>query len=568
MNYVLKSLFVLALLSVLAACSNIVPTQPQDFEVASVATVDIQASDTEASLATKYGAKVITFKPEAGFAVLGFPAGQLTALSTTTNQDFFASPEVSAAGNKAWGGGKNAWGGGLKAWAGGKNAWGGGTTAPAPSSENSAVWTQINLYEANQVAKNFGAGIKVAVIDTGLDTTHPIFTGSLAPQSEWKDFVDNDSNPQEVGTTNDVGYGHGTAVAGIILQIAPKAIILPIRVLDKDSKGDLDDVIAAIDWAIQKGAKVINLSLGTDVYSPSLQTMLAYAASKKVLMTASSGNEGTLDKAIFPAAHMWTQGSAPIFPYLYGMGSVTSGDIVSSFSNYGGVSSTGYAPGEAVLTSYPGSQMIQATGTSFAAPMMAGALALALSDYAYPSEVKNLHMFTRTTSGDRSSARDMWNKNYNARGTWSIGFGLLDVAGLVKNANGQGNMLGSVHMQELDFWTWKSNATLVDGVGYAGSMGLQINGVGGIGQVVTGLRPNTNYRFSVYTRVANASQNARIGVRGFGGTEKTQSFSNTTGSWTMVSFTTGASSTSAEVYIWKDAGTAAAFGDWFTLERY
>jgi hypothetical protein len=59
---------------------------------------------------------------EAGFAILGFPAGQLTALTTTTNQDFFAQPEVTASGNKAWGGGKNAWGGGLKAWGGGKNA--------------------------------------------------------------------------------------------------------------------------------------------------------------------------------------------------------------------------------------------------------------------------------------------------------------------------------------------------------------------------------------------------------------------------------------------------------------
>jgi thermitase len=570
MNHLLKQLFLLAFILVLAGCSKQPVTTASDndnFEVASVATVNITSGENQTALADKYGAKVISFHPEAGFAVLGFPAGQLSTLTTTTNTDFFASPEVQAAGNKAWGSGKGAWGGGMKAWGSGKGAWGSGTTSPTLPSENSAVWSQINLYEATLAAKNFGAGIKVAVIDTGLDTTHPIFTGSLAPSSEWKDFVDNDTNPQEAGSSVDAGYGHGTAVAGIILQIAPKSIILPIRVLDKDGKGDLDDVIAAIDWAVQKGAKVINLSLGTDIYSSSLQTMLAYAASKKVLMTSSSGNEGILDKGIFPAAHMWTQGSSPIFPYLYGVGSVTSGDIISSFSNYG-VSSTGFAPGEAILTAYPSGQMIQATGTSFASPMMAGALALALSDYPYASEVKNFHIFTRNTSADRSSARDMWNKNYTARGTWNIGFGLLDVAGLVKNANGQGNMLGSVQMQDFDFWTWTSNATLVNGVGYGGSTGLQINGVGGIGQVVTGLRPNTNYRFSVFTRVANASQNARIGVRNFGGTEKMQFFTNTTGNWTSITFTTGAGSTSAEVYIWKDAGTAAAFGDWFILERY
>jgi thermitase len=376
MYNVLKSLFLLALLSVLAACSNIAPqlsgSQPSDFEVASVATVAIETTDTEDAVAAKYGAKVIAFKPEVGFAILGFPKGQMSALTTTSNQDFFASPEVQAAGGKAWGGGKGAWGGGLKAWASGKGAWGGGTTAPTPPSENSAVWNQINLYEANQIAKNFGAGVKVAVIDTGLDVTHPIFQGNLAPSSEWKDFVDNDTNPQEGGVATDLGYGHGTAVAGIILQLAPRAIILPIRVLDKDSKGDLDDVIAAIDWAIQKGATVINLSLGTTGSSSALTQMIQYAASKSVYVVASSGNEGAttiLSPASFAAS----------LPYVVSVGSMNSTGCRSSFSNYSGAL-TVVAPGEQVYTAFPNNTMVQATGTSFAAPMVSGMLALGYSD--------------------------------------------------------------------------------------------------------------------------------------------------------------------------------------------
>ncbi len=384
MYNVLKSLVLLALLTVLAACSSAAPTQPQsqDFEVASVASVSINADDSEAAVAAKYGAKVISFKPEAGFAILGFPKGQLTAL-TTTNTDFFASPEVTAAGTKAWGGGLKAWGGGLKAWGGGKNAWGGGTATPTPPSENSSVWNQINLYEANQVARNFGLGVKVAVIDSGLDVTHPIFQGSLAPSSEWKDFVDDDANPQEVGAVTDIGYGHGTAVGGIILQIAPRATLLPIRVLDKDGKGDLDDVIAALDWAIQKGAKVINLSLGTGGSSPALTQMIQYAASRSVYVVASSGNEGSttiLNPASFAAQST----------YVISVGSMNATGCRSSFSNYSAALSV-VAPGEQVYTAFPNNSMGHATGTSFAAPMISAMLALGYSDASSYNQVYLKH---------------------------------------------------------------------------------------------------------------------------------------------------------------------------------
>jgi starvation-inducible outer membrane lipoprotein len=95
MNNVIKQLLLAAFILVLAACSSPAPVQTStDFEVASVATINIAADDTEAEVAERYGAKVISFKPEAGFAVLGFPKGQLTALNTTTNADFFAHPEV------------------------------------------------------------------------------------------------------------------------------------------------------------------------------------------------------------------------------------------------------------------------------------------------------------------------------------------------------------------------------------------------------------------------------------------------------------------------------------------
>ncbi|MEZ4606323.1 MAG: S8 family serine peptidase [Deinococcales bacterium] len=87
--------------------------------------------------------------------------------------------------------------------------------------------------------------MKVAVIDTGVDLSHPMLSGKLAPSTEWWDYVDNDNSPQDV--SGGEGYGHGTVVSTLILQVAPQATILPLRVLASNGLGDLDDVAAAID---------------------------------------------------------------------------------------------------------------------------------------------------------------------------------------------------------------------------------------------------------------------------------------------------------------------------------
>jgi thermitase len=127
-HYVLKHsrlMFLLGLL-LLAACSQTPTPHPStetedSFE--KVTTVSIHSTDTEASLEAKYGGKVILFNKEAGLAMLGFSGGELTVLTTTTNQGAFATPEVSAAGSRAWSGGRNAWSGGWNAWSGGWKAW-------------------------------------------------------------------------------------------------------------------------------------------------------------------------------------------------------------------------------------------------------------------------------------------------------------------------------------------------------------------------------------------------------------------------------------------------------------
>ncbi len=426
MNYIVKVLsggqryiFVLLVLLILSACSvSSVPTE--DNKITQLASVAISGSDTQSDIEQTYGGQAIVFKPEAGFAILGFKEGQLTTLVTDPNAPV-ATPAISMAGVNAWGGGKNAWGGGLNAWGGGKNAWGGGKNAwgggylslPVVTSQNRAAFMQMRIPQAHALSKNFGYGIKVAVIDSGIDTAHPAFTGSLAPSTEWKDYVDGDTNPTEVSGGS--GYGHGTGVAGIILQIAPKATILPIRVLNTNGVGDSDDVIAAIDWAVQKGAKVINLSLGTNEPVAALKTMVSYANQMGVFVITSAGNAGSTTMT-FPAADAQ---NAPYSDKLISVGSVSSSGSRSSFSNYGAALKFS-APGEQVYSAFPASQYAHMTGTSFAAPIIAGAITLALGDN--PTATNDVQFY-------------MANSTFGSGSTGSL-FGTLDVVKLMQKFPG------------------------------------------------------------------------------------------------------------------------------------
>ena len=382
----------------LSGCGN-VATQPPvtPGQESYILTIRIDASTNRTSLEARYNGQMLSFQPEAGFAVLhvnNAPASndpavqslepnqatEMPELALTTNP-VDLTPENTAIGEgwNAWSGGWSAWSGGWSAWSGGWSAWSGGTaTVPPLPSENRLRFMQIKLPQAQAITRNFGSGVKVAVIDTGLDTAHPMFTGRLAPSSEWKDFIDGDTNPQEVapasGTT---GYGHGTGVAGLILQTAPKATILPIRALGPDGSGNVAGVVSAIDWAIQKGANVINLSLGTTANVTALQTVINAATSQGRYVIASAGNTGD-SNITYPAR--WAK-SGSNSKYLISVGSVSQGLALSLFS-CNGVELEQLAPGELMTSAYPGNQTARYTGTSFAAPLVSGAVALALGDTA------------------------------------------------------------------------------------------------------------------------------------------------------------------------------------------
>jgi Subtilase family len=248
-----------------------------------------------------------------------------------------------------------------------------------------------------------GQGVRVAVLDTGVDTTHPALAGKLLPGF---DFVDNDGDPSESAQAN-FGYGHGTHVAALVALVAPEAKIVPYRVLDGNGEGNAwvlaEAIFKALDPdgnpATDDGAHVINLSLGTTFKSDVLVSIAklfscegqddsdpllnfadaGYNADKQrcaenggVVLVAAAGNDGSIDVKEYPAAVS-----------SYGMISVAASapnKTLASFSNFGSWVQVA-APGDGITSAVPvGSNAPSGyatwSGTSMAAPLVAGTAAL------------------------------------------------------------------------------------------------------------------------------------------------------------------------------------------------
>lgn len=357
--------------------------------------VSLTQGDTPEKLAAKYLGKVLDFAPERKEAIIGLSADQaqqlqlnvaatakgavlssqgLSNLSLEKNHNAFqATSRLSI-----WSGGRlSIWSGGrLSIWSGGRlSIWSGGDYG---LDQNNQAWQQISLKAAQKLAPNLGNGVKVAVLDTGIDQMHSAFGGSIDSYGGW-DFVDEDANPQEEGVWGVGAFGHGTNVAGIILQVAPHAQIVPMRVLDSNGQGDAVNVARAIYRATRiNGLRVIHMSLGSSTYSKVVQDALTYATNKGILVVASSGNTG--DGQVTYPAHDMSQNN------YYGhmstsVGSVNSSGHKSVFSSYGSTSAPVdiMAPGEDIYAPSPNEKMASWTGTSMAAPMITGAYTLALS---------------------------------------------------------------------------------------------------------------------------------------------------------------------------------------------
>jgi len=215
-----------------------------------------------------------------------------------------------------------------------------------------------------------GEGIKVAVLDTGIATDHPDLRDSIA---DAKDF-----------TGSRVGYsdvnGHGTHVSGTIaarenssgiIGIAPKSKLLVAKVLGDDGYGSMEAILEGMYWAIDNGANVLSMSLGSQSTIPEFEKAIKYAMSKKVFMIVAAGNEGP---------NLNTVGWPGRYPDVVAVGAVDSRLNITNFSSRGPEVDI-VAPGDQILSTYPPRGLAKLSGTSMATPLVSGVVALMLAKH-------------------------------------------------------------------------------------------------------------------------------------------------------------------------------------------
>jgi len=269
--------------------------------------------------------------------------------------------------------------------------------------------SRINALAAWDAAA--GQGVTIAVLDTGVDATHPDLAAQIV--AGWN-FYDNNSNSADVN-------GHGTAVAGTaaaafnngigVASVAGAAKIMPIRVTDSGGYASASTIAQGLAWAADRGARVANVSISGLPGNATIQTAANYLRSKGGLLVASAGNTGS-DPGLAEDRTMVVASATG------------SSDTLTSWSSFGRYVTVS-APGDYIWTTQRGGTYGQWWGTSFAAPVAAGVIALMMS--ARPdlsaSQIESLLYGSATDLG--TPGRD----NY-------YGHGRVDAAAAVNAARG------------------------------------------------------------------------------------------------------------------------------------
>ncbi len=296
--------------------------------------------------------------------------------------------------------------------------------------------------------------VLVAVVDTGLDPTHPDIAGAL--YSNPKEIPGNGKDDDNNGFVDDVfgwnfvdnsnntwdNNGHGTFISGIIAArtddrigiagVNPWARILPVKVTDFDNMGESIGLLEGIYYATKMGARVINVSIGGRRLTKAERFAISYANSKGALVVVAAGNDG-IDVSDFSPAGI---------PGAITVAATDHNDRRATFSNFGAQVDIA-APGIEVLslrarqtdlmlladdTYYPGTNIIgedqlyyHLSGTSFSAPFVAGVAALlfSINQDLTPDQVKRMIL---------QSARDIEEPGFD----WLSGYGMLDAAAATK----------------------------------------------------------------------------------------------------------------------------------------
>lgn len=234
-----------------------------------------------------------------------------------------------------------------------------------------------------------GTTVKVAIMDTGIDLTHPDL------QSNIKGGINTIKPAKSANDDN----GHGTHVAGIVaavnntigvVGVAPEVHLYAVKVLNAAGSGWLSDIIEGFQWCIDNQIKVINMSFGSDGTNSSEQEAVTQAYNAGITLVAAAGNDGYANSVDYPGA----------YPEVIAVSAIDANLKLASFSSYGPeVDIT--APGVQIYSTYKKAAYATMSGTSMATPHVTGvaALRLAQNPSQSPAEIKTAIQTTATNLG-------------------------------------------------------------------------------------------------------------------------------------------------------------------------
>ena len=249
----------------------------------------------------------------------------------------------------------------------------------------------VGKINANKVwqapTSNKGTGIKVAILDTGIQYNHPDLINNLKGGVYFAGWPDGSTNSWYWTDR----HGHGTHVAGTVaavdndigvIGVAPEAYLYAVKVLGDSGSGSYSDVIQGIQWSVNTGKQVISMSLGGSGHSQALKDAVDNARARGVIVVAAAGNSGdgnpSTNNVLYPAK----------YDSVIAVAATDSNDAVASWSSDGSEVDVS-APGVSVYSTYKGSGYATMSGTSMATPHVTGTVALMLKAGIRPSDVQS-----------------------------------------------------------------------------------------------------------------------------------------------------------------------------------
>lgn len=236
---------------------------------------------------------------------------------------------------------------------------------PKPEESTVDLWSSIT---PDALWRNrTGRGVRVAIIDSGIDTTHPALEGKVVESVEA--VVEHGNVIFKPSVSGDVA-GHGTACAGIITSIAPDVELYSVKVLGPKASGTGDMFLAGLKYAIKRRVDIINLSLGTTKqnYFAPLHELLDRAYQESCMVVAAANNLPQPSfPSVFSSSLISVVKSSEADPFNFGF---RYGEVIELT-----------APGVNIRTTWPGGGYRQMTGNSFACPHIVGIIALIMEAY-------------------------------------------------------------------------------------------------------------------------------------------------------------------------------------------